>query len=74
MQVEQYADRTGRTAELVDQLHAVVEELEALHPGRKFPLDGHLVGSLGEAAGEALFDVELVRLSNRGYDAIASDG
>jgi alkanesulfonate monooxygenase SsuD/methylene tetrahydromethanopterin reductase-like flavin-dependent oxidoreductase (luciferase family) len=53
IRVNPHVDRTRRTAELVDQLHAVVDELEKLHPGRKFPLDGHLVGSLGEAAGEA---------------------
>lgn len=29
--------RTARTAELVDQLHAIVQELEEMHPGRKFP-------------------------------------
>jgi len=28
--------RTARTAELVDQLHAIVAELEAMHPGRRF--------------------------------------
>lgn len=38
-----YEERTTRTAQLVDQLHAIVEELEALHPGRRFPLDGHLI-------------------------------
>lgn len=53
MRMDPYVDRTRRTAELVDQLHAVMEELEKLHPSRKFPLDRHLVGSLGEAAGEA---------------------
>lgn len=74
VQVDPFADRTRRTAELVDQLHAVVEELENLHPGRKFPLDGHLVGSLGEAAGEALFDVQLRSASTPGHDAIAADG
>lgn len=74
MGVDRFADRTKRTAELVDQLHAVVEELEKLHPGRKFPLDGHLVGSLGEAAGEAIFDLELCRASTTGHDAIASEG
>jgi hypothetical protein len=72
--VDRFADRTKRTAELVDQLRAVVEELEKLHPGRKFPLDGHLVGSLGEAAGEAIFDLELCRGSTTGHDAIAADG
>lgn len=67
-------DRTARTALLVEQLHAVVTELEAMHPGRKFPLDGHLVGSIGEAAAEAMFDIELVPASTSGHDAIAGDG
>src|SRR5436190_19232526 len=66
--------RTARTAELVDQLHAIVTELEEMHPGRKFPLDGHLVGSIGEAAAEALFDLILVATSSTGHDATAGDG
>ena len=45
-----------------------------MHPGRKFPLDGHLVGSIGEAAAEALFDIVLVPASSTGHDAIAADG
>ena len=45
-----------------------------MHPGRKFPLDGHLVGSIGEAAAEALFDLTLVAMSSTGYDAITADG
>lgn len=69
-----HKDRTARTALLVEQLHAVVEELEAMHPGRKFPLDGHLVGSIGEAAAEAIFDVKFVPASSAGHDAIAGDG
>jgi hypothetical protein len=70
----QHRDRTARTATLVDQLHAIVEELEEMHPGRKFPLDGHLVGSIGEAAAEALFDLTLVATSSTGHDATAGDG
>ncbi|MCU1407583.1 MAG: hypothetical protein JWQ43_3886 [Glaciihabitans sp.] len=69
-----HRERTARTAVLVEQLHAVVDELEAMHPGRKFPLDGHLVGSIGEAAAEAMFDIALVSASSAGHDAIASDG
>jgi hypothetical protein len=69
-----HSARTARTAALVEQLHAVVDELEAMHPGRKFPLDGHLVGSIGEAAAEAIFDIALVPASSAGHDAIASDG
>ncbi|MDH6245490.1 hypothetical protein [Mycobacterium sp. OTB74] len=68
------ADRTARTAELVAELHAIVEELEKWHPGRKFPLDGHLVGSLGEAACEAMFDIVLQPASTPGHDAVAGDG
>lgn len=45
-----------------------------MHPGRKFPLDGHLVGSIGEAAAEALFDLTLVAASSTGHDAMATDG
>lgn len=69
-----HLDRTARTAVLVEQLHAVVDELEAMHPGRKFPLDGHLVGSIGEAAAEAMFDIALVPASSAGHDAVAGDG
>ncbi|MGO4363426.1 hypothetical protein AB4Y83_22260 [Terrabacter sp. RAF57] len=51
-----------------------MQELESMHPGRKFPLDGHLVGSIGEAAAEAMFDLTLVDASSTGHDAIAADG
>jgi hypothetical protein len=66
-----HEERTRKTAVLVDQLHAIVEELELLHPGRKFPLDGHLVGSLAEAAAEAIFDITLQPASTPGHDAIS---
>lgn len=66
--------RTARTAELVAQLHSIVVELEAMHPGRKFSLDGHLVGSIGEAAAEAMFAIRLQPPSSGGHDAIADDG
>lgn len=69
-----HEERSARTAELVEMLHQVVTELESMHPGRKFPLDGHLVGSIGEAAAEALFDLTLVTSSSTGHDAISGDG
>lgn len=69
-----YEERSARTAALVHQLHAIVDELEALHSGRRFPLDGHLVGSIGEAAAEAMFALRLVTASSPGHDAIADDG
>jgi len=45
-----------------------------MHPGRKFPLDGHLVGSIGEAAAEAKFDLTLRPASTSGHDAVCGDG
>lgn len=69
-----HTKRTARTAELVDQLHAIVTELETMHPGRKFPLDGHLVGSIGEAAAEAMFEIRLQPASTAGHDAVTKDG
>lgn len=63
-----------RVADLVRKLHEIVAELEELHPGRKFALDGHLVGSLGEVAAAAMFDLKLVTASSAGYDAVAGDG
>lgn len=67
-----HSERTRQTAILVDRLHAIVEELELLHPGRKFPLDGHLVGSLAEAAAEAIFDITLKPPSTPGHDAVSN--
>jgi hypothetical protein len=67
-----YAERTKQTMELVEQLHAIVNELERLHPGRKFPLDGHLVGSLAEAEAEAMFDITLRPASTLGHDAVVN--
>jgi hypothetical protein len=55
---------------LVDQLHAIVEELELLRPGRTFPLDGHLVGPLAEAA-EAICDIRLKPPSTPWHDAVS---
>lgn len=59
---------------LVAQLNDIVRRLEALFPGRKFTLDGHLVGSLGEVVAASVFDLELLPASAEGHDARARDG
>lgn len=64
----------AHVADLVRKLHEIVAELEDLHPGRKFALDGHLVGSLGEAAAATMFDLKLVTASSAGHDAVSGDG
>lgn len=59
---------------LIEQLNDGVRRLEALFPGRKFTLDGHLVGSIGEVVAAFLFDLVLFPASSQGHDATASDG
>jgi hypothetical protein len=59
---------------LLEDLCAASERLEALFPGRKFTLDGHLVGSIGEAVVAYMFDLNLARSSSQGHDAYAPDG
>jgi hypothetical protein len=58
---------------LLDQLYAASGRLGALFPGRKFTLDGHLVGSVGEVIAAYLFDLDLARASSQGHDAFAPD-
>jgi hypothetical protein len=64
-------------AEVTVQLEALYlasARLEAMFPGRKFTLDGHLVGSVGEVVAAYMFDLDLARGSSLGHDAIARDG
>jgi hypothetical protein len=42
--------RMRETAGLLREIYAIVEKLEALHPGRSFKPDGHLVGAIAWAA------------------------
>jgi len=59
---------------LLRSLYGVVDELEALFPGRPFTPDGHLVGSLGEVWAAHLYGLELLSPSEPTHDAKASDG
>ncbi|TNJ39604.1 hypothetical protein FGE21_18810 [Phaeobacter sp. B1627] len=43
--------------------------MESIFPGRKFTLDGHLVGSIGEVAAAYIFDLDLNPASTMGHDA-----
>src|SRR5712692_5285439 len=60
--------------DLVRRLYAVVRELEDLFPGRRFTLDGHLVGSIGEVIAAHRYGLTLRRASFTGCDATAPDG
>jgi RNase P/RNase MRP subunit p29 len=59
---------------LLDTLYSASDRLELLFPSRKFTLDGHLVGSIGEVIAAYMFDLNLLRGSNKGHDAISKDG
>jgi hypothetical protein len=59
---------------LIDGLYRSVDRLQAVFPGRKFTLDGHLVGSIGEVLAAYMFDPKLNPASTLGHDAIAKDG
>jgi len=61
-------------AEVINDLYASVNRLQSLFPGRKFTLDGHLVGSIGEVLAAFMFDLELETASNKGFDARAKTG
>ena len=43
----------GEVKSLLDALYSASRRLEALFPGRKFTLDGHLVGSIGDILGSS---------------------
>lgn len=55
--------------ELLSRLRSVVMRLEEIFPGRRFTLDGHIVGSLAEVIAEYVYDLELLPGSHRCHDA-----
>jgi len=57
-----------RFPELIRELYRVVNELEAMFPGRPFTPDGHMVGSLAECFAEYYYGVNLYTCSNPGHD------
>ena len=54
---------------LVGELYALVAQLEALFPGRRFTPDGHLVGSIGEVIAAHRYGLDLLPHSAQGHDA-----
>lgn len=59
---------------VLDQLYDATDKLEELFPGRKFTLDGHLVGSIGEVVAAYMFGLDLNPASTKGHDAVCADG
>lgn len=59
---------------VVTELNALVRELNERYKAldRRFTLDGHLVGSLGEVYAHEVYGVELAPSSNKGFDGICA--
>lgn len=58
----------------LDDLYMASHGLGQMFPGRKFTLDGHLVGSIGEVVAAYMFDLDLNPASTLGHDAKSRDG
>ena len=63
-----------RVAHYLDDLYTASDGLERTFPGRKFMLDGHLVGSIGEVVAAYIFNLDQNPASTLGHDATAPDG
>ena len=61
-------------SEKIRALYAIVNDLETAYPGRRFTLDGHMLGSLGEVIAAEAFGLKLLPNSTPEHDAIAYDG
>jgi hypothetical protein len=57
----------------LEKLYDASARLEAMFPSRKFTLEGHLVGSIGEVVAAYMFDLDRDRASTQGHDALARD-
>ena len=60
--------------EIIQDLFETVRELEQRYPGRKFSIDGHLLGSLGEVIAAEHYGVTLLPNSYEKHDAKDKQG
>jgi len=63
----------SRIPAIITSLYALVDELETLFPERRFTLDGHLVGSIGEIAAKYFYNLKLLPIGNQNFDALTLD-
>jgi len=61
-------------SEKIRNLYAIVNDLETAYPGRRFTLDGHMIGSIGEVIAAESFGLTLLPNSTPEHDATAYDG
>lgn len=73
-QVTSNPDDWHEVGDLIGNLYRIVDRLQTLFPGRKFTLDGHLVGSIGEVLAAHMFNLVLLPGSSPTHDAVTIDG
>lgn len=54
----------------IRELFSITQELEKMYPSRKFTLDGHLVGSIGEVLVSDKYGLTLLPNSTETHDAV----
>ena len=54
---------------IIQDLFRTVCELESRYPGRKFSIDGHLLGSIGEVSAAEYYGLTLLPNSSERHDA-----
>jgi len=57
----------------IKELFKITNELETEYPGRKFTIDGHLVGSIGEVIVAEAYGLELLAVGAKTHDAVSKD-
>lgn len=58
----------------IKELYKITNELERCYPGRKFTIDGHLAGSIGEVIVAEHYGLDLLPNSTKTHDAKTKDG
>ena len=58
----------------IKELYKITTELERTYPGRKFTVDGHLVGSIGEVIVAEHYGLSLLPNSTKTHDAVSEGG
>ena len=61
-------------SEKIRTLYAIVNDLETVYPGRRFTMDGHMIGSIGEVIAAEAFGLKLLPNSTPEHDATSYDG
>ncbi len=65
---ERFMDNSIYIKDKISELLTIVNELEEKYPGRKFSLDGHLLGSIGEALASYYYGIILYPNSTKTHD------